>query len=181
MNLFRRTSLISKLDVVTYDHEPGQFYFGYWYTVSILVWAQQADASAMRRLDAMTAHLTEKHPFGRSAVAFVLPGTAPPTEKARKVFERHSSGETGLCCVGMVLEGEGFWASALRATMTNIHLSNANEVALKQADSIEEIAPWLAQVYLERTGEELPRVTLVAALQKARHELAPPLIFPDAG
>jgi len=181
MDQARRSSLISKLDIVTYDHEPGQFYFAYWYTVSILIWAKQADVDAMRRLDAMVTHVSKEHSCGRSAVAFVLPGTRPPTEKARKEFERHSSGTTGLCCVGMVLEGEGFWASSLRATMTNIHLSNANEVALKQADSIEEIAPWIAQLHKERTGEEMPGVTLAAALQKARYRLAPPLLFPNAG
>jgi hypothetical protein len=163
----------------TYDVEPGKFYLGHWHGISITIWADQADAEFVRRAVAMGKHWATHYPARRTSVCFVLRGVATPTPEARAAFEAMHSGRTGIVCVGVVVEGDGFWASALRATVTSINLAG-NGVAVRTEPSIEALAPWVAREHALRVGETFSDQEILQILTTARYELAPRLLFPSA-
>ena len=135
-----------------------------WMNVSIIVWATTATVAMCQKLDEVSAPITRAHPEGGSAVHIVL-GSAPlPGPEARQVLgdltKRYA---THLACVGTVMEGTGFWASALQSLIISIHALANRTFKSRATTSIPEIAAWLPPHHAKRTGvmlspRELERV-----------------------
>jgi hypothetical protein len=154
------------------DYEPRKFFFGYWRSVSIAVWADQADGKAAQRARRLSEHMAQSCPQGHSNVGFVLGGVPPPTEEARAAFSHLFDGRaTDLHCMGMVLEGEGFWASGLRSTITHFNMLSPNRLALRLYSTIDEVARWLPGEHYLRTGDALDVDQLREVLTTTRYQL----------
>ena len=155
-----------------FDHEVGHFYFGYWKNVSLIVWVAEADEQALHRLAPMTERLVREYPGGHSNLSFVLDGVLPPRGKAKEVLASlFAGGAADLRCVGIVLEGVGFWASALRSPLTNAHMSSSSRLALRLSDSREELASWLASRHQATTGTAVTPDELMAIMTSMRDQL----------
>ena len=156
-----------------FDSEPGQFYAGHFRNLSIVVWVSGADGPAAKRMRGIAQHLISKYPDGHSNVTIVLNGVAPPTEEARVAFGHIFDGRVSdLRCMAVVLEGEGFWASALRSTVTNLRQGNTSSFALKLFSSLEQVAEWLPAEHLVGTGVAISANDVRAVLSAMRHEIA---------
>jgi len=160
---------------VVADVEPGHFCCTIWQNVSILIWADRATKEALGRIQRrVTRPMIEQYPNGHSNVAFVLAGVQPPTPEAREIFTHlYKEGVGDLKCVGVVLEGDGFWASMLRSSITNMQIESGRKTALGQYTSVDEIAAWMAPLHSERTGVEITALQLRVALRAARNEGVP--------
>jgi hypothetical protein len=159
--------------VTLFDSEPRQFYAGHFRNVSIVVWVSGADGPAATRMRAVAQHLIAKYPDGHSNVTIVLNGVAPPTEEARAAFAHIFDGRlSDLRCMAVVLEGEGFWASALRSTVTALRQGSSSSFALKLFSALEPVTEWLPSEHLARTGVALSASELRAALMSMRYEIA---------
>jgi hypothetical protein len=155
--------------------EPGQFCCSIWQNVSILIWADRATKETLGRIQRrVTIPLIAQYPNGHSNVAFVMAGVRPPTPEAREIFTHlYKEGVGDLKCVGVVLEGDGFWASMLRSTITNMELQSGRKTALGQYTTIDEMAAWMAPLHTERTGIAITPLQLRVALKAARTEGVP--------
>jgi hypothetical protein len=159
---------------VVAEVEPGHFCCSVWQNVSILIWADRATKEALVRIQRVTKHMIERYPKGHSNVAFVLAGVKPPTPEARAIFTHlYNEGVSDLKCLGVVLEGDGFWASTLRSSITNIQLEATRATRLGQYTSIEEVASWMAPLHSERTGVAVTPLQLRVALRAARSDGVP--------
>ena len=157
--------------------ERGHFSCSIWLNVSILIWASRATEPALRRIQRVTHELTTRFPAGHSNVAFVLDGVGPPTPEARKILTHlYREGVADLKCLGVVLEGGGFWASSLRSSITSMQLEAGRRTALGQYTSIAEIAAWMAPRHAAQTGVEISVEELQAALEAAREHAHPAAI-----
>ena len=155
-----------------FDHEVGHFYFGYWKNVSLIVWVAEADEQALRRLAPMTEKLVRDYPDGHSNLSFVLDGVLPPRGGAKERLASLFAGEAAaLHCVGIVLEGVGFWASTLRSSLTNAHMSSSSRLALRLSASRGDLAAWLAPRHESSTGWAVNAEELLAVMASMRDEL----------
>jgi hypothetical protein len=70
-------------------------------------------------------------------------------------------------CVGIVVGGTGFWASAIRGLITGLRSASSREYPLKLAGSIDELVSWLPEPHFKRTGIALDPAEFARALQAA--------------
>lgn len=156
---------------VLFDQDPGRVYLGHFKNVSLAVWAGRADGPAVLRVRSLSQHLIAKYPDGHSNITFVLNGVAPPTEEARQAFSHIFDGRVSdLRSMAVVLEGEGFWASTLRSTVTWLRQAATTQFAVKLFNTIDEVAEWLPSEHLTRTGVAVTSADLRNAMAIMRHE-----------
>jgi hypothetical protein len=156
-----------------FDHEPGQFYAAYYRNLSIVVWAGGADGAAVKRVRGISQLLIGRFPDGHSNVSIVLNGVPPPTDEARQAFNYIFDGRVSdLRCMAVVLEGDGFWASALRSTVTGLRNAATTAFTVKLFSQLDPVSEWLPAEHLARTGVALDSEELRAALEEMRFELA---------
>jgi hypothetical protein len=167
---------------VLFDQEPGQYYVGYFRNLSLVVWAGRADGSAVNRVRGISQHLVSKYPDGHSNISFVVNGVAPPTEEARVAFNHIFDGRVSdLRCMAVVLEGEGFWASALRSTVTALRQAATTTFAVRLFSTIDPVAEWLPAEHLARTGVAVTAAELRQVMHSMRYEIAATRSSPPGG
>jgi hypothetical protein len=156
-----------------FDHEPGQFYVGHFRNLSLVVWAGGADGAAVQRVRGVSQLLASKYPDGHSNISFVMNGVPPPSEEARIAFNYIFDGRVSdLRCMAVILEGEGFWASALRSTVTALRNAATTTFAVRLFSAIEPAADWLPAEHLTGTGVTVSTAELRLVMMSMRHEIA---------
>lgn len=144
---------------------PGVFAYDLWKNVSIGVYVGQATPAAARELLAMSSLQARTFPEGRSSVVFVLNQLPAPLPEARADLDRvYESG--GLACTAIVLEGAGFWASAIRSMISNMVRGQA--VSVRAHTNVDELLDWLPDEHEKRTKVAFPPDDLKRALLYAR-------------
>lgn len=144
---------------------PGVFAYDSWKNVSIGVYVGQATPAAARELLAMSDHQARTFPEGRSSVVFVLDQLGAPPPEARPDLDRVYE-SSGLACTAIVLEGSGFWASAIRSMTSNMVRGQA--VSVRAHTNLDEVVTWMPAEHQKRTKVELPPDDLKRALIYAR-------------
>ena len=159
---------------VVLDAEPGEFAVGAWKNVLIVVWRTQATAPLVERLDRAIASLASRQPGLRSNVHVIAEGAALPTPEARAGFVALMKRNADqLACISIVVDGRGFWSSALRAALTGIRLVTPRSFHYRLVASVEETLRSLPLEHEERTGVRLDANqlrTAIAAAQRAAAE-----------
>ena len=151
------------------DEEPGRFAFGVCKNMTVAVWKTQGTGPAVARLGAVARKVAVECPLGYSAIHVICEGAGLPDGAARTGFEglmREFSRE--LACVAVVVGGDGFWASALRAMVTGLWQAVPHKFEMRICGSCEEAANWLCPRHLERTGTHIDVEPLKQALEAAQ-------------
>jgi hypothetical protein len=149
------------------DEEPGKYRFCRWQGNNIVVWFGPAGGETVQRLDRMIP----EQPAGtmRSDVHVVLQGSGLPTSEARAGFVGMMKRMEGqLACVGVVIEGGGFWASAMRSAVTGLNILAPRPITMRVLGSIDDLVGWLPAEHERRTGVALDGDMLRQAVQEAR-------------
>jgi hypothetical protein len=163
------SSLPPRLEATLFDVEVGRFRYSIWRNVSIGVWAGQANLEAVQRVALISHHMLKQHPEGHSSVVFVLPGAPAPTPEAQVAFSRvFDPRNTDLACTAIVVEGEGFWASGIRSSITRMRLGAPGTVKLRVHDTLAEVLEWFPIQHAKCTGVTLDRAQLKRVLLLAR-------------
>lgn len=149
--------------------EPGRFRYSMWKNLSIGVWQDQANRDAAERVVAMSQRNAAQFPHGHSGVVFIMTGAPAPTPEAAEILgSLYKPGSTALRCIGLVLEGEGFWASAMRSTVLNMRLSHRSKMSVRVMEDVDAVAAWLPTEHVRLTGVELDPKTLRTVLLETR-------------
>jgi hypothetical protein len=136
-----------------------------------LLWSDQANLDAVKKLKPVTQRLIERYPSGHSNVSFVLNGVPPPTDEARAAFAHTFNDKLSLLrCMTTITEGDGFWASGMRSAITNMRIVSSQGMIMRLHDSLEAVAAWLPAPHAERTGVLLDEAELATALRRFRHD-----------
>ena len=124
---------------------------------------------AGQRILKLSRELREEFPQGRSQVMIVCDGTPAPddatTELLREIYDPKRS---GIVCIAAVLEGGGFWASGIRARMTNMRIAGGSAMSMRVQNTLEEVATWLPEEHAKRTGVQLDPELLSSVLNASR-------------
>jgi hypothetical protein len=136
--------------------------------VMIAVWKGQATALRVERFKKAIELMAERTPGYRSNVHVILEGAALPTAEARKLFvalmKHHRD---ALACVVIVVNGTGFWASALRGAMTGLRALAPTSSGFHVAATIDNVVNWLPAVHELSTGVKLDPEELGDVLRAA--------------
>lgn len=140
-----------------------------WRNVQIASWTVQATVELVEQLAAQSAKFHKRHPEGVSVVHVISKGPALPDSETRERFSTllhaHSS---KLACVAVVLDGRGFWASAVRGFLVGIRLVAPRTFTMQVFSTPQEVAEWLPGPHEERTGVGLAPADLVRAIEAVR-------------
>ena len=148
---------------------PGVVAYDGFKNLSIGVWVGQATLAAVNGVLEMSKEMEREYPEGRSSVVFVLDQVAAPTPEAQERFARVYE-IPGLACLGVLLEGTGFWASGIRSMTNNLHRGAGSGTRMRVHTGIDELLLWLPDEHRARTGVQLRPEELRQALLSTRVE-----------
>lgn len=140
-----------------------------WKNVLLHVWTAQATPAVVDTLDALSGAFTSAHPEGVSAVHILVNGIPLPEadvrERLRQVTTRYAE---HLGCVCHVVEGSGFWASALHSFLTGLHLLARGPFRLHICSDIAAAARWVPAPHARKTNVSIESAELQEALTELR-------------
>jgi hypothetical protein len=140
-----------------------------WKNLTLVVWATQATLGLSRQLEVVSTDLIRAHPRGISSVHLIADKTPLPGADARnhlqEITVRYAA---DLACIGTVIDGDGFWASAMRSFLRSLHWLSRRPFKAHYAGNIAELAEWLPAHHVVKTGVAIQPAELAAVL----HDLA---------
>lgn len=162
-------SLAGKSDLLLLGASPGAYAFYRFQNVAINVWTGQPTGEAVRCLAELTTLSRKTCPRGVSSIHWVVQGVGLPTPEAREGLRSLVLRDGDhIACVGVVLRGDGFWASALRSAVSGILLVGPRAPFPQRVyGSAEELAAWLPGEHVKRTKTPLDALTLLDRLKQA--------------
>ncbi len=150
------------------DSEPGAFAVFSYGDVSFVCWPTQATGSSVRRLAKATEDFVRACPRGCSNIHVAREGAGLPTPEARAGFVEMMHRYTDdLACIGVVLMGSGFWASALQSAIIGMRMLAARPFPMRIENNMASVAKWLPPIHQKRTGTSLDPTKLEEALKDA--------------
>jgi hypothetical protein len=154
------------------DIDEGRFRYSVWSNISVGVWADQATLEAAQRVIRVSKWMAERFPGGHSNIVFVLDGAPAPTAEANQVFAKvYDDKFSDLACMGIIIEGTGFWASGMRSLITSQRLHTPGKVRVRVSETVDDLLEWFMPEHTARTGEKLAAQDVRSALLGLR-ELA---------
>lgn len=122
-----------------------------WQNILITAWATQPTGALVDAFAQRATALFERYEK-LSAAHVLLDGAAMPSAEARHALQALAERYRGrLACVGTVIAGTGFWASAMRGFVTGMHVIKARP-ANSTFVSSHDLAHWLAPQHGIATG-----------------------------
>lgn len=150
-------------------HEPDRYGVWLWKNVWFNLWLAPAEGYLVDRMGQLTDEHRARFPRGMTAVHWVRPGAGLPTADGREALTR-LAGRGDIPCVGVILSGAGFWASAMRSLVTGIRLMSGGKFSMRINASIEELAEWFPAAHQAYTGIAIDKEDLIHAVAHARNE-----------
>jgi hypothetical protein len=122
----------------------------------------------------MTGGLKRLFPEGFGLLNVIDGQSEMPTAEARDGFCRAlQSASARILRAGVVIEGTGFQAAAVRAFTTGVHLFLGRPFPLRCFHTVGEAAPWLAEGLPVCAGKQTQAREIVAAIHALRAESQP--------
>lgn len=145
--------------------EPDHYVMSRWRNLTIIYWMNQATGPAVKLLTELTRDVVQQYPGGFSNIHIVREGAALPDAEARVGFagmmDEHAK---RMACVGVVLMGGGFWASALQGIGTGLRMITPRTYMMRFARNPDELRTWLPNEHNRRTEHPIDGVSLSNAI-----------------
>jgi hypothetical protein len=137
---------------------------GSWKNITIVVWGTQATVALVSELARFSDELVKLHPK-LSTVHMIINGAPMPDTETRMALESLSERYTDqIACAGTLIEGGGFWASAMRSFLTGLNLIARPRFKTKTCATTRELAGWLVPVHARETGVQIDEAELTRIL-----------------
>jgi predicted nucleic acid-binding Zn ribbon protein len=148
--------------------KKGEYGFYRWHNVAINVWASQPTSSAIQVMSELTERSLTECPGGIASIHWLDEGVALPTAEVRVALsELARRYETQVLCVGVMLQGSGFWASATRSALTGIMLLAPRTFFLRFFSEASELVAYIVRELAQRKGAVTDAERLTAVLDQA--------------
>lgn len=152
---------------VLLDAEPGFFSCHSWLNIMFACWSQRATGPAVERIAHFRELMDKEHPQGVSVVYLIANDAGLPTPEAREgVKQLMARYRHQRACLAIVVQGEGFWASGMRAAITGVRMLVPEQFAMRIFSQPEEVVEWLPPQHQSRTGTLVPRDELLSVLRR---------------
>jgi hypothetical protein len=121
----------------------------------------------VRRIREITEQMASAYPGGFSSIHLVRNGAPLPDSDARKGFsDIMAQYAQQMACIGVVLMGAGFWASALQGMITSISMVAKRSYVLRFAREPAELGAWFPGEHQKRSGQVIEASALAAVLRE---------------
>jgi hypothetical protein len=155
-------------------HEEPAFMMAEWKDVAIVVWGAQGRLPQVRHLEKFTDEFIARHPKGISAVHIIANAAALPDSETRAELNRLTDKYAPkMACLVTVVEGSGFWASAMQSFVTSFHWVTRRNFKVRIASTIAEGSAWLPALHSARTGTRIDGAELLQKVQSVRDRVKP--------
>lgn len=155
--------------IVVMDSQPDAFWFGAWGNINVLVWFKSPDMEGVNRLEATNPGRVRAHPEKLSTVHIAAASSGPPESDARAALnEMHKRYGDTVGCAAVVIEHGGLLGTAVRSAVTGMMMVAPKHYRVKVFDTIEPVAPWMAENHARSTGVTITADDLLAVLKFAR-------------
>jgi hypothetical protein len=147
---------------------PGYLFTAH-HNVFIACWSAQGTGLLIAKLARTFAAFVAMHPKGVSNVHLIAAGLPLATSEARQALGALMKQYGGnVACVGTVLEGSGFWASATRGVIVGLQLLAPTSFAMQTCGTVSELVEWMPKPHAQRTGIVLEPRRFERAIADAR-------------
>jgi hypothetical protein len=147
--------------------EAGTYGFYRWQNVAINVWSGQPSLAAVQVLSELTERSLSECPGGIASIHWLDSGVGLPTAEVRvRLGELARRYPKHVSCVGVLLQGSGFWASATRSALTGVMLLAPRTFALRFFGDVGELSAYIAREQAQR-GAPIDAESLMAAIEDA--------------
>lgn len=152
---------------------PGVVIVRGWRNLAIVVWTAQANGPAAELVN-QTMNRPDTRGSRQSYVHVIHNKLPLPDGAARRSFMNlmRDRGRE-LACVGVVVLGGGFWASAMRNAVIGMRVLAPSNFDFNVFGSCEEVVDWLPAAHERQTGVAVPASALSQWLNTAREALPP--------
>ena len=150
--------------------EPADYALFRFQSIAINVWRSQPNERGVKVLTDLTQESLSVCPKGISSIHCIESGAGVPTSEARRGLRDIATRyESHIACVGVILYGEGFWASAIRSAVAGILLVGPKPAfPLRMYASAQELTAWLPELHQQRTGIAVDASLLLEMIERAR-------------
>jgi hypothetical protein len=143
----------SSPELVQLAAETGSYAFYCWRNIMITCWSKRATGPAVQRLTVFREALDRDHPEGLSVIYLIRDKAGLPTVEARAgVRELMARFSHRRACLALVVQGEGFWSSAMQATITGVRILVPKSFHMRVFSRVEDVVDWLPKLHKEHTG-----------------------------
>jgi len=120
--------------------EEGRNLIGTWENLVLAVWGQPPDAAPMRAIHESHLELLQTHEkVGHLVLIHGMPQL--PTPEARELAADYNR-QSNMSSVAIVLDGEGFWASAARGFLTTVLFFQRSTAPTELFKTLGEALRW---------------------------------------
>ena len=156
------------------DRGPG-YLFAAHRNVVIAHWMAQGTGPLIAEFAKTLGAFVPRHQEGVSNINLIAAGLPLANVEARQALSALMKVHDGaMACVGTVLDGTGFWASATRGLIMSLQLMAPSSFATRTCASDAEVIAWIIKPHAARTGVTLDAETLAGAIAETRaHSAAP--------
>jgi hypothetical protein len=138
---------------------------GHWKNVSIAVWATQATAALLCELEKLEDSMIASK-SRTSVVHLVVKGASLPGAEARaRLMDMQQRYAANIVCAAVLLQGSGFWASALRSLITSMQMIERSHFEYRTFAEVAEVAEWVATLQQAENAEAIDARELQQALR----------------
>ena len=140
-----------------------------WKNVVVSCWFGPSTLEGVAIHDACLEGQCSLHPKGLSTIGVVLPGQfalpAPAVrEELSRFVHKYAAHVVGSA---LILQGSGFWASAVRGAVTAVTMVSRRELKPQIFSAARPAVQWLAPIHLARTGVEIDVEELASLIEGA--------------
>ena len=156
-------------EVPTVLYEAQGFLLTAWKNFAINVWSARATVAFAAKLDEHSATFVKSHPEGVSAIHIISANTPLPDADVREMLKKLTDKYAkSIACVSHVVEGSGFWASALHSFLTGLHYASRAPFELYIGSTVSAGARRLVEPHARRTGVKIKTEEIESVMSAAR-------------
>lgn len=152
------------------SESPGVNRIWVWRNVVVIHWTGKGSAEDARKLGPLGQEIRARLRTQKLSYIHIVQNNLPmPDADTRDVLlqlSREHADETAS--VAVVIEGGGFWASAIRGFVTGIRVLAPREINIRMHAAIAELVPTFPEDHARLTNIELDPIELVRQVEHAR-------------
>lgn len=153
--------------LVPLDSEPGAFALYAWQNILFACWSQRATGPAVARVALARETMAREHPEGVSVIYLIAENAGLPTPEARAgVMEMMARYRNKRACLALLIQGGGFWASAMRGAIIGVRLLVPGQFPMLISGEVAEIAAWLPEPHQQHTKTPIDSAALSVLLRQ---------------
>jgi hypothetical protein len=149
---------------------PGVHRVTRWHNVVFIAWLGRPTAAATLELGAISGRILSVLGDQKLSYVHMIPSAVhlPDSETRAALHDITRAYGQHTACVGVIVRGSGFWASALRSIVTSVRVVAPRTVDIRIHGEMAELLGWFPAEHAQRTGVTLDPAGFMRCLAQAR-------------